>query len=166
MQAIYYKGISFFPFPFPQELRCISISQSILKLRCAVFISHAWSFVDANNWDSVFFNGNPKALHKIRQKSWKETKMNLQKLELFLKRIAFLSERGLLDITPSLEKGEDKQMFTKEIVLKNYLRSTKWARDWFNYEPRFLLGHFFKFFNVSKNAIMDARAKRGTLQNF
>lgn len=158
---IHYKKLTHYPLPISghafaprhtsfskRMLDKCSFFASLVVFRYAVLNTHPRNFVNAD-WDTIYYNGNPKQLCMVQPYSWKETKDTFQGLELFLKRISFLAKKRILEVTPPLQKGMSKEYFTKEDILRSYRRSIKWAQKSFNYKPRFLLKHFFKYFNIN-----------------
>lgn len=155
---IRYGKLTYYPLPIggytlgasqsAPESTAFSLFGSLLLFRNAVLIAHARSFVNAD-WDSIYYNGNPKQLYTAQTYSWKQTKDALRSLELFLKSIGFLAKKGVLEITPPLKQGIIKKHFTKEHVLRSYRRSIEWPEKFFDYTPKFLLRHFFRYFNIN-----------------
>lgn len=155
---IRYKKITFYPFPIG-GYRFMSMRPwvSLLISHNAVLMSHPRNLVKHYNdadWDSIYCTGNPKRLYTV-QNCWEERQGALESFELFLKTTSFLAKKGMLQITPPLQEGIDKTRFTKEDVLRSYRRSINWAESLFNCTPKFLLRHFFKYFNIEPELAKD-----------
>lgn len=149
---ISYRGITFYPshtlINIINPLGYMLIFRSLAKFRLAVLIFHPNYFVNMDYWDSIYFSGNPKRRYPVQGRSWKDTKADLRKFGLFLKRLSHFQKSGALEITPSLEKSGKRQTFTMECALKSYQSSVSWAKNYLGYNPRFIRGHFRKFFNI------------------
>jgi hypothetical protein len=147
-----YGGITFYPFPtlidIINPLRYRLILRSLLKYRFVVLDFHPHYFVNLNLWDLAYFSGNPKRLIQVKARGWKDTKAILRKFELFLKHFGSLQKKGMLTITPSLEKSRNEPMFTMERTMKSYRSSVSWVQNTLGYNPKFLREHFNKFFNA------------------
>jgi hypothetical protein len=160
---ILYRNITFYPFPilgfeillssvFPlgklSGMGMARLMGKSVSSRPVVFFIHPHDFVNAEDWDYDYFAGNPKQLRLIQTKSWQETRNTLRSFELFLRRVSFLANKEVLEVTPSLQEGISKTRFTKEQALQSYGRSIQWAKRLFNYTPKFLLRHFFEYFDT------------------
>ncbi|HEY4675349.1 MAG TPA: polysaccharide deacetylase family protein [Candidatus Bathyarchaeia archaeon] len=150
---ITHNGIIFYPFPSLIDLislgQCRLILKALLRTRLTVFDFHPDYFTNANNWDSIYFAGNPKRLYQPKDRGWRDTEMLLRKFELFLKRLSLFGKSGMLAFTPPLENNAEDPAFTTEFALKRYQTSIGWAKNHMGYNPKFVHVHFMKFFNVS-----------------
>lgn len=149
---IEYKNLTFYPYPILingiSRSSCKSILKHLTQFQFGVFVFHPNYFVNAEYWDSVYFYGNPKKLHSVPPRSWKETKSILRRFELLLRWLSQLENRGIFEITPSLKRGEKKDTFTMDCVLKGYQKGIVWAKRYFGYRPRFILNHYMEFFDL------------------
>jgi len=157
---IHYREITFYPLAeggYGLGLLAFSLFRSLLRLRqgffrlnsqYSVLLFHPESFVHRVFWDTIYYSGNPERLCGVPRKSDREIDRSLRKFELFLSRVRFLKKDGVLEIAPSLQEGIPKNHFTKEEVIRSYRRSIYWAERFFAYKPRFLLKHFFRYFNI------------------
>jgi len=152
-----YKGITFYPSPILIDI--INIREyvskkifSIIKSHLAVLVFHPNQFVNINNWDSIYFTGNPKRLFSVQARSWKDTKTILRKFELLLKYLAQFQKRDLLEVTPCPKKSGKEQTFTMKWVSEIYRKSVVWSKKYLDYHPKFVYKHFMNFFNVNKYA--------------
>jgi peptidoglycan/xylan/chitin deacetylase (PgdA/CDA1 family) len=154
-RPIRFKGVTFYPFPmggyYPSSLKpWISLSIFHYTVLLGHTGGHPGDFGMGRGdpaWDSIYYSSNPTCLPLI-QKNRKEDNNAWRNFELFVSRVGLLAETGLLHVTPPLKEGISKTDFTKEDVMRSYRRSIKWAQKIFNYKPRFLLRHFFEYFNV------------------
>jgi hypothetical protein len=161
---IHYRNITFYPHPVLgtgvlfstvspfgklSGFEIANLVEKSIRLGSMVSIIHPHNFVDAENWDLDYLTGNPEHLHSVPTKSWQQISIILRGFEVFLRRVSFLANSKALEVTPPLRKGTSKTHFTKKQILRSYRRSTSWPRKSFNYTPRFLLKHFFKYFHIS-----------------
>lgn len=152
-----YKNLTFYPYPsifdVINTLSYASIFRSLSKSRLVVLDFHPNYFVNINYWDSIYFSGNPKRLHTVQGRSWKDTKVIFRRFELFLRRISYLQKNGVLEITPPLERGKRKKSLAMECVIKSYQNSTIWTKEYLAYNPRQILKHYMKFFDLNDRTI-------------
>jgi hypothetical protein len=161
---IRYKRTTFYPFPvggykFMSMRPWIEFS----LFRYVTFMGHPRNLVKQYNdrdWDSIYSEGNPKQLSMVQDR-WKAKPEIWRNFDLFLKTTSILAKKGILKVTPPLQDGIDKASFTKEDVLRSYGRSISWAERLFNYRPKFLLGHFFRYFKI----MCEPPQEDQTLQN-
>jgi len=143
---VYYKGITFYPCPIRVQLqRMISLSRHKITVR----LLHPHYFVNQHLWDAIYWNGNPKDLIKPQSRNLEEIKSLFCKFNLSLKRIKLLEKMGVIKVESSLTEAKEKLTATQVNVQKCYERSVQWAKNFFNYEPKFQRRHFFSFFNLS-----------------
>ena len=149
---IHYRGLTFYPSAIFLNviniLRYRMILRQLMSYTTSVLLFHPHDFVNANPWDTAYFSGNPKSLYKVEARMWKDTKTILRNFELFLKRFSFLHKSGIIEVTPILEKSRKERNFTKQSVIKAYQTSISWVKNFFGYNPKFVPGHFEKFFSV------------------
>ena len=150
---VYYKGITFYPYPILLQLRARRISEhyffwlSLLRHKITVLCLHPNFFVNQHMWDSIYWNGNPKDLIKPQSRSLNEIKSLFCKFNLLLKQIKSLEETGLIKIESDLTEAEEKLTATQINVQKCHETIVQWPKKFFNYEPKFLRRHFFSFFS-------------------
>jgi hypothetical protein len=150
---ISYKGITFYPSPTlidalsPFEYRIVA--KSLTQSRFAVLDFHPSYFVNMTYWDSIYFSGNPERLYPVKARRWEETTAFLRKFELLLRCFSLSQKSNVITFTPPLEKSEEKQALPKERVMKSYLASINWTKNYFGYKPRFQRDHFKKFFELT-----------------
>jgi hypothetical protein len=78
--------------------------------------------------------------------------------ELLLRRIAVLQRINAIEVTASPEKP-DRELNTEEVDVKQiYHTSIKWAIKQ-NYRPKFLYGHFLRFFGLSSKLQIEDLSK-------
>jgi peptidoglycan/xylan/chitin deacetylase (PgdA/CDA1 family) len=112
---------------------------------------HPDNLVNTRTWDYIYYNGNPRNLNLVPPRSWKNVQKDLTGFELFLKRISFLARKGIFEVTPPLREGRKTTNFAESDVLRDYQRSVRWCKRYFNYRPKFLLNHFFKYFDLESH---------------
>jgi hypothetical protein len=160
LAPIRYRKITFYPYPrwgygFTPLVRSLFSSvltfrQKVLHERSqyGILMFHPDNVVNKNVWDCIYYGGNPRRLDEVPPRSLKEIERILRSYELFLRRISSLASKGVLEVTPPLTEGKTKPRFTEADALRSYRRSIEWPEKFFNYKPRFLLRHFYKYFNV------------------
>lgn len=149
---VYYKGITFYPDAAfidafnRSEYRCLG--GSILRNRTTVLGLHPNPFVNQCNWDSIYYDDNPKELCEVPSKSRKDTQALMQRLDHFLTYLHFLEKSRIVKVTPSLMETKLETQIDKETAEKSYQMSVSWAKTCLNYEPKFIHSHFMRFFNI------------------
>jgi hypothetical protein len=154
-----YKKITFYPYPIGgYRFPSMRLGGSLLMFGYAVLMAHPRSLVYAD-WDAIYRTGNPKRIYPVKIKSGKEmndsARVRLKSFESFLKTASYCAKKGMLQITPQLQEGIHKTRFTKKDVLRSYRRGIDWAEKFFNYKPKFLLAHFFRYFNLESELAED-----------
>ena len=154
---VHYKGVTFYPRQIlgdwhgnwsDYQLFLISI----LKNKTTVTGFHPSLFVNKNEWDTIYFKGNPKRLLPPTPRTPEEIEHLFHTFDLFLARVKLLQKIGLIEATSHLTKAEKMLVIDEKLADRCYEQSVKGARKWFNYKPRFLHDHFCKFF--SSNSIL------------
>jgi hypothetical protein len=161
---IHYKRITFYPFPILEDemltstllplgnIKWTTMARLIMKSAACfplVFFIHPHDFTNAEYWDRGFFIDNHESLRSVRTRNWFEIERRFRCFELFLRRVQPLANKRVLEVTPTLEEGLPKTRFTNKQVLQSYRRSIIWCTNFFNYTPKFLLNHFYKYLNTS-----------------
>jgi peptidoglycan/xylan/chitin deacetylase (PgdA/CDA1 family) len=144
----YSKYSPFFPFGNTRLTSMVRLTGKIVARHPLVFFSHPHILTNAEDWDYDYRVGNPKKLRLIRQKSWHEIEKTLGSFDLYLRRVHFLANRGVLEVTTTLEEGFCRTHFSNKEIVQSYMRSTKWFTRDFNYSPKYLLNHFFQYFGT------------------
>lgn len=150
-----YEGLTLYPYPIIAEWHG-KLSEyrvfwlSVIKNEVTVIGLHPNLFMTYDGWDYFNYrNGNPKRIVPPRLRDAREVKFLLRSFDLFLKWIKHFEKMRLIGVTSNLIKSERNLTVTENTVEKCYEQSVRWARKGFNYEPKFLRSHFFKFFNLS-----------------
>jgi len=149
-----FKDITFYPYPLISHWHGNSheyrlLLTSLLKKTVSVLTIHPSLLANRDNWDSIYSASNPKKLSPPTPLSREETRQLLHSLDLLLGNIAMLQKMQMVDTTPRLEAYSRVLRMNKGDVERTYECSMRWALDQ-NYRPKFLLNHFFKFFEVNK----------------
>ena len=156
---VYHKGITFYPYPILaqwsgklSDFRLFWIMTA--KNLYTVIGLHPSLFATYDGWDTIYFNGNPKAIVPSKPRELQEVKSLIKSFELFLKNIKIFERLGLIEVTTKPENTKKELVITNKIVEKCYAHSMRWAKNVFNYKPKYLRNHFYQFFNVfaSQNA--------------
>ena len=152
---VHYKGITFYPRQILgdwhgnwSDYQLFFIS--IFKNKNTITGFHPSLFVNKNEWDSIYFKGNPKMLLPPTPRTTKEIEHLLQAFDLFLARVKLLQKIGIIEVTSCLKKAEKALAVDERLVERCYEQSVRSARKWFNYEPRFIRSHFYKFFSCNR----------------
>jgi len=150
LRPIYFKGITFYPASVlvnaARRLTYASVFKRFTTSHFAVLTFHPSYFVNAEDWDKIYYRGNPKSLQSVKPRSPQDTRSLLKRFEMLLRRLSFLERGGLSDNEPRLERGREQVSFTKETVFKSYEKSARWATRNFGCTPRFILDHYLEFF--------------------
>jgi hypothetical protein len=152
-----FKGVKFFPSPkfiinsgkfsLHEEL-LNQISLKFLRNKTFCFIIHGYSFAATSYWDSLYFLSNPKELSKTKILNEKNITRKIIFFETFLKMLKKLEKLNLINMDINHNEIESIKIDGKKVdVKKTYLSSIKWCYDYFNYKPKYLLSHFFTYFN-------------------
>jgi hypothetical protein len=104
--------------------------------------------VNQSEWDSIYWNGNPKNMTAPIPRRGYEIKSLFQSYDLLLKRLKHFEKIGLIKTAPRLIRSERNLVITREEVERCYEHSVRWAKRLFEYKPMFLRNHFFSFFDV------------------
>lgn len=149
-----FKEITFYPYPLLglwhgdlYEYRLLLAS--LLRKTVSVLTIHPSLLANGDNWDSIYSASNPKKLSPPTPLSREETRQLLHSVDLLLANIAMLQKMQMVDTSPRLEADSRALKISKCDVERTYACSMRWALDQ-NYRPKFLLNHFFKFFEVNK----------------
>ena len=154
-----HKGIKFYPYPIlaqwngkPSDFRLFWITTA--KNPYIVIGLHPSLFATYDGWDTIYFNGNPRAIVPPKTRDPQEVKSLIKSFDLFLKNIKIFERLGLIEVTTKLENTKKELVITNKTVEKCYAHSMRWAKNVFHYKPKYLRNHFYQFFNVfaSQNA--------------
>lgn len=148
---VHYRGITFYPNTFTQHWKGgLSDYQSLLyatlKYNVSVFDLHPTLYVNQNMWDSTYYEGNPRTLLKTPEIPLKEVRSLFVRLELLLKQINLLRNAKLIEVNPALSTPARDLVMSENDVQKCYEASIRWPEIFFNYKPKFIRAHFYKFF--------------------
>jgi hypothetical protein len=153
---IAFKEMIFYPFPlhgadvdfWVNPIQLTSLLSSRMQKRKIVCLSaHEWCLAASKPWDSIYYRGNPTSLvENIHENSLRSIDRFLR-LDVFLKGIRILEKLGLLVVTPIPEENGSAWLEVDNIdVSGTYQFSVRWAKRYFNCTPRYILSHFFKYF--------------------
>jgi len=150
-KPVHYKGITFYPYTFIQEwngrlydYQCLL--SAILKREIAVLDIHPTLFVNQEMWDRIYLKGNPLQLINAHRRPSKESASLFTKFEMLLKQIRLLQRAKMIKTDINLNRSPNKLIVNKEKVKKCYETSMQWCKKAFNYKPKFILNHFYEFF--------------------
>ncbi|MDH7606646.1 MAG: polysaccharide deacetylase family protein [Candidatus Bathyarchaeota archaeon] len=151
-EPVSYKGITFYPYTLLQQWNGTAydyecLIHSILKHKVTVFDLHPTLLVNQVEWDSIYYKGNPKTLSTVPEKPQNEIKLVLRNFELLIKQIKLLQSARIVDTTPSFDSQSKDLTLTKRQIKECYETSMRWAINRFNYHPKYIQNHFYKFFH-------------------
>ena len=152
-EPVYYRGVTFYPYAVIQHWKgglsdYKTFLHSFMKHNFLVLGLHPSLIVNRSEWDSIYLKDNPKELLKTQPRPSEETESLLIRLELLLKQIKLLRQMKLLEVTPDLSKSKKNLVATRFLAQESYEKSVMWAKKYFNYEPKFLRCHFFRYFDI------------------
>jgi hypothetical protein len=150
-KPVHYKGITFYPYIFLQDWNgklydYQHLLYAILKREIAVLSLHPTLFFNQEMWDRIYLKGNPLHLTNASRRPFKESKLLFTKFELMLKQIKMLQRAKLVGTDINLNWSTNKLIINKDKVKKCYEKSMYWCKKHFNYKPKFILRHFYEFF--------------------
>lgn len=150
-EPVHYRGITFYPYTFIQQwdgslydYQCLV--SALLKRKIAIFDLHPTLYVNRDMWDSIYYKCNPPSLLKAHERPIKETALLFARFELLLKRICLLRYARLTEVHPNLNASSNKLATNKTEVKRYYETAIRWSKKFFNCDPRFILSHFYEFF--------------------
>lgn len=147
---ISYRDLTFYPYPCLFDTIGFSSSAFVLRAlimcKCAVLDFHPSYFVNSEYWDSQYFSGNPGRLSPVQPRTLADIETYLRRFEYLLKILSLLEKKSILEITPSPAKGNIKKSFSLENIVRSYQNSISWISEYLGYKPKFIFGHFRKFF--------------------
>jgi hypothetical protein len=150
-KPVKHKGVTFYPYTFMQswdgslqDYECLG--NSLLKRDFSIINLHPTLFVNNLEWDSIYYERNPKSLSHVPHKLPKESNFLLKNLNLLLKRVSTLQRANLLETNPDLCSATTDLKISTDQVEKVYSWSMRWPRNRFHYKPVFIRHHFHQFF--------------------
>ena len=157
-EPVQHSGITFYPRQihfFGDEFSCKNnktILLSLLKNKVTILLFHPNVFVNDGCWDAPYHRGNPNKLTRVKPRTLFQAKLKLIEFELVLMLLKFFQKINFVNVTSDLVEADKHPIVTKEIIEKCYEESMQWAASCFNYRPKFLLSHFFSYFNINSNS--------------
>ena len=151
LKPVHYKGLTFYPYDIIAQWNNEVYNHYLFWLTFTrsdhiVIGLHPSLFFTYDGWDVIYHKGNPTQVIPPKPRKIGETKMLLRSFDLFLKQIKCLEKLKLLEVTSKLVKSKEVMNFPIEVVEKSYAHSIRWARNVFEYTPRYLKSHFYTFF--------------------
>jgi hypothetical protein len=150
-KPVFYSGITFYPYTTLQQWNGTAydyecLIYSILRHAITVFDLHPTLLVNRLEWDSIYYKENPKTLSTVPKRPRKETELLFNKFELLIKLISSLRKTKLIDTDPTFINSKNLTI-TKQKIDTCYETSISWARERFNYKPKYIRNHFYEFFH-------------------
>jgi len=150
-EPIQYKKIIFYPYTFTQkwdgsthDYQCLLYA--IMNHKVAIFDLHPTQIVNKNEWDNIYFKGNPTSLSYAQKRETNEVNSLFKKFENLLKLINFLKNIRLIEVNTNLNSIPKDLIICKSDVQKFYNMSVRWPKILFGYNPKYLAAHFDNFF--------------------
>jgi peptidoglycan/xylan/chitin deacetylase (PgdA/CDA1 family) len=158
-----YRGITYYPYPIighwngrPSDYRLLL--NAIIRNKLSVMTIHPHLFATRSEWDAIYYGSNPTEITEPTPRNGEEVASLMKGFELLLRRIAVLQRINAIEVTASPEKP-DRELNTEEVDVKQiYHTSIKWAIKQ-NYRPKFLYGHFLRFFGLSSKLQIEDLSK-------
>jgi peptidoglycan/xylan/chitin deacetylase (PgdA/CDA1 family) len=152
-----YKGLTFYPYPNLGDWENKSsyyrlLSLSMLKNKVTILDLHPSSFINKKEWDSIYWQKNPDKLIEPLLKDSSEVAALLKGFGTLLGRIKSFERIGILKMTSRLKESNEEVALTREDVVQCYTQSVRWPRRLFQFEPKYLERHFYKFFDIPFSA--------------
>lgn len=151
-EPIQYKGLTFYPYDiiakwdnkiFNYYLFWLTFARSkyiVIGLHPSLFLTH-------DGWDNIYLKKNPTEIVPPKPRELDEVKSLYRGFDLFLRQIKQLEKMKLIEVTSQLVISKKSINITEEIINECYIRSIRWAKKAFGYNPKYLHRHFLKFFN-------------------
>jgi hypothetical protein len=153
-QKVAFRGIVFYPFPKylefwvnPMHLTSLLSSEpSGQRLLC--LSSHEWSLAVSEPWDLIYYRSNPTSHpRKVANSSFRSID-RLLRFDVSLRGIKMLERLGALSVTSTLDEQASTQLEASTVnVAETYRFSMRWATHYFNYNPKYVLSHFLRYFD-------------------
>jgi peptidoglycan/xylan/chitin deacetylase (PgdA/CDA1 family) len=150
----HYREVTFYPYTSTQkwvgtlsDYTCLL--STLLRRKVTVFDLHPTWCVNAYEWDTIYFRGNPSTLIKVRERSPEEVKLLFTRLELLLKQINLLRHTELIDVDPELNIPSVDLTMNENDVHDCYSASIRWPKRFFDYSPKYVYDHFHEFFEAA-----------------
>jgi len=153
-KSVYYKGLTFYPPPILYDWQGKKsyyqvFLRSIIRTSITIADLHPNMFANQNQWDSIYYEGNPKQITYPIPRRAIEINSLINSFDLFLKRLKYLEKIKLLEIAPKLTKSDKHLTITEKAIDECYENSVIWAKQFFNYKPKYLRKHFLRFFDAN-----------------
>lgn len=155
---IAFKGIIFYPYPiyidfWENPIRLISLlSSKRSKRRIVCLSSHEWSFASWEPWDLIYWRGNPDNLITHSETNNLRIMEKFLRLDIFLRGIKLLEKFRALTAKPILEEQGSKLLDPTTVdVAKTYQFAMSWAELYFDYHPKYVPSHFYRYFDQNNS---------------
>jgi peptidoglycan/xylan/chitin deacetylase (PgdA/CDA1 family) len=150
-----FKGTTFYPYPIlghweGKRWENRLLLTSILKKKLIILTCHPSLLVNKTEWDSIYFDSNPKTLTPPPPRNSAEAKHLLHNFDSLLSNISKLRKMQIIDTTPKLELTNAALKLNDSGITECYKWSMRWATD-LHYHPKFILGHFLQYFKQTRS---------------
>lgn len=157
---INFKDTTFYPYPVLGQWEGKRWEQrlllaSILKKKLIVLTCHPSLLVNKTEWDSIYFDSNPKTLTPPRPRNPAEARHLLHNFDSLLSNISKLRKMQIIDTTPKLESTKTTLKLNALGIRQCYNWSMRWAID-LHYRPKFIFSHFLQYFKQTRSDAMKS----------
>jgi peptidoglycan/xylan/chitin deacetylase (PgdA/CDA1 family) len=164
---INFKDTTFYPYPVlghwegkPWEQRLLLAS--ILKKKLIVLTCHPSLLVNKTEWDSIYFDSNPKTLTPPRPRNPAEARHLLHNFDSLLSNISKLRRMQIIDTTSRLESTNTTVRLNDSGIRECYNWSMRWAIG-LHHHPKFIFGHFLQYFKQTRSSATRSDFERRIL---
>jgi len=152
---INFKDTTFYPYPVLGHWEGKAWEQrlllaSILKKKLIVLTCHPSLLVNKTEWDSIYFDSNPKTLTPPPPRNPAEARHLLHNFDSLLSNISKLRKMQIIDTTPKLESTNTALKLNESGIRECYNWSMRWAID-LHHHPKFIFGHFLQYFKQTRS---------------
>jgi hypothetical protein len=160
IEKISYNGITFYPFTIFLNNwnggihEHLSLQRQVLRRETTVLTIHPSKMVNQEDWDLIYyskFNGyqrNPAKLYAYPARKPHEVAVLFRKFDLLLRHLKTLQNMCFLKVASEPTASSRSFCPTPKDAEKCYKLSVIWAEG-FGYNPKFLHGHFMRYFEPS-----------------
>ena len=153
--TINFKGTTFYSYPIlghweGKRWEHRLLLASIFKKKLVVLTCHPSLLVNKTEWDSIYFDSNPKTLTPPPPRNPAEARHLLHNFDSLLSNISKLRKMQIIDTTPKLESTNTTLKLNESGIRECYNWSMRWAID-LHHHPKFIFHHFLQYFKQTRS---------------